>query len=128
MTSFTDFFKELADRYPAPAPEDPEHTVTPFPKCSSCHEFPVSDYGLECEQCRREKAHGYEALQLLGRLANGFQSDMGKLFHAVPFGSQKAMCGAHPSGRHSVGWTFDPQGHGKQVTCPRCLARINKSK
>src|SRR5690242_14275392 len=118
-----EMLKELADRYPKPAELPPVHTVAPFPKCSNCHDFDVVNEGDWCQQCTKEKEQGYEILSMLGRLANGAEFQKGVLFHAVKFGSFKAMCGAKP-GRRSVGWTFDPQSHGREVTCPRCVKKI----
>lgn len=87
----------------------------------------------------------YRMGRLLGRLANGFESDKGTLTHAVVIRSVKprpcpwndwgrdaskmaecvkadiGLCGARP-GRRSVGWAFDVS----EVTCPRCLKRLPK--
>jgi hypothetical protein len=85
---------------------------------------------------------------LLGRLSNGFQSDHGKLIHAVaelpakrppcPFNDfgrkvipndnftmQKGLCGAKPA-RRSVGWTFHEIT--EEINCPKCLARMERMK
>jgi len=82
--------------------------------------------------------------KLLGRLASGFESDKGKLIHALTrkiskrppcpyndFGRKEihnddyyievALCGAKP-GRKSVGWDYSET----VVTCEKCLKKINK--
>jgi hypothetical protein len=57
---------------------------------------------------------------LAGRLAHGFEGGKGNIFHGVVEGV--AVCGAKP-GRRSAGWVpFD--GDGKEITCPKCLRRI----
>jgi hypothetical protein len=116
---------ELAEQTPQPEPQV-LYTVTPFPKCARCREFDVAMENDFCEQCTREQMQGYEVLVMLGRLSNGFESDHGTRYHAVKFGSHKAVCGAQP-GRRSVGWTFDPRGHGKEITCPRCIAKLKRT-
>lgn len=61
----------------------------------------------------------------LGRLANGFESDKGSIWHALPvnangYTEHKALCGTEP-GRRSVGWSFDD---GAEVTCQRCARKL----
>jgi hypothetical protein len=116
-----EMLKQIADRTPQPEPVT-LYTVTPFPMCKKCRNFDVANDGDICEQCTREQAQGYEVMAMLGRLADGFQSDHGTRYHAVKFGSQRAMCGAQP-GKRSVGWS---EYHGKDVTCPRCIKKVQR--
>ena len=60
-----------------------------------------------------------QALRMTGSRANGAEADGGRLYHAVPAKSQRALCGATP-GRRSD-WSTAP---GERVTCTRCVARI----
>jgi hypothetical protein len=83
---------------------------------------------------------------LLGRLANGFQADQGRLNHIVTLKKAKrppcpynewgrkeivdddyetwiALCGAKP-GRRSVGWSYD---EGLQPSCPKCVKKAGKN-
>jgi len=68
--------------------------------------------------------------QLMGRLANGFESDQGKRIHAVPStcghydSTAIALCGANP-GRRSGGWDVDNVAN-RLVTCPRCMQKMEK--
>lgn len=86
--------------------------------------------------------------QMLGRLANGFQSDQGKLIHAVteritkrkpcPYNDwgksqefekifvdkEVSLCGKKP-GKRSVGWDFNIE---KEINCEKCLKRIYEKK
>ena len=64
----------------------------------------------------------YEILSMAGSCRNGFERDSGRRFHAVPKDDYRAVCRAEP-GRRSVGWSTSP---GDKVTCPRCLARLEK--
>jgi len=62
-----------------------------------------------------------------GRLSNGFESDKGKIVHAVQYHSRKALCGTEPGRRRSVGWLpFDEDLPIKEVTCLKCLSKISK--
>jgi hypothetical protein len=61
-------------------------------------------------------------LRMTGRCANGNERDGGKQYHAVDqSGVSRELCGAEP-GRLSS-WSDDV---GAAVTCPRCLARLQK--
>lgn len=126
--SIQKLLEEIASRYPQ-FPEDtisrPQRDQTPIYRCSACGEANVAQPEDLCSLCVFEKQEGYQILNLLGRLANSFQRDTGIRYHAVPFGSIKALCGAKPRGRRSVGWSFY---HGEHVTCPRCVERIEKRK
>lgn len=77
---------------------------------------------------QRPVSAGYVALYLLGSCANGNESDKGRLVHAVPTDSARAICGLS-YGRRSAGWQ-SPEVHGEptQVTCPSCLRRLAKAK
>lgn len=90
-----------------------------------CYEH---DSALPCQQCETDKARGYAVKTLAGRCANGSELDSGRLWHAVPIDSWKAVCNATP-GRRSAGWSswYVPN---QEVTCPRCqkkLDRVNKT-
>lgn len=61
---------------------------------------------------------------LMGRCANGFESDHGSLVHVVN-DQWRSICGYKP-GRRSAGWAFDNDL--LTVTCPKCLSKINKVK
>lgn len=86
----------------------------------------------------------FKLARLLGRLANGFESDKGKLVHAVAlmpakrppcpfndfgkkvipnddFQTWKSLCGKVP-GKRSVGWDYDVSE--KIVTCEKCLGKL----
>lgn len=63
---------------------------------------------------------------LNGRLANGWERDSGKLFHAVPLVIGIALCGAKP-GRRSAGWSENTIEN-DVVTCPRCLKKMKKER
>ena len=70
------------------------------------------------------KEPSYRIQQLAGRCANGLEGGRGRLWHAVPRGTIKALCGQEP-GRLSGGWSeYDPEE--KQVTCPRCLRKLKR--
>lgn len=64
-----------------------------------------------------------------GRCLTGYERDGGTLAHAV-FGEHsansyvKAACGTRP-GLRGNGWATWPS---EQVTCPRCVARLEKMK
>lgn len=66
---------------------------------------------------------------LAGKCRNGFQSDAGTLFHALPKDHKSfaaALCGAFPQGM-SAGWsTWEPEG--AEINCSRCLTKIKKLK
>jgi len=118
MTTFFEQLKELADNTPEPAPV---YWVEARPRCDQCREFEVMEQGEICEQCKKEWAQHYQVMSLAGRCANGSELDHGTRYHAVEFDSNRAMCGTKP-GRRSVGWTREY----KDVTCPRCIARLAK--
>ncbi len=64
----------------------------------------------------------YRALRMAGRRPQtGSETDRGWWVHAVPVGEYVALCCAHPR-RLSAGWL---QTDG-EVTCPRCVRRIEK--
>lgn len=115
--SIQSMLQEIAER------EHVEHAplywVEDRPRCSRCHDNPVSLPGDVCEFCQKEIAQGYEILTMTGRRSNGFQADAGKLYHAVEIGNFAAMCGAK-HGRRSD-WSMY---HGDTVTCPRCLKKL----
>lgn len=64
-------------------------------------------------------------VSMLGRCANGFERDAGRLVHAVKSvgypGWRPAVCGAKP-GRKGNGWSEHPA---TAATCPRCLKRLS---
>lgn len=64
-------------------------------------------------------------LYLAGRCANGAERDKGRIYHAVPVGSRRALCGAEP-GPRSAGWApWNPEDSADQdVTCPRCRKKL----
>ena len=62
-------------------------------------------------------------LTLGGTCRNGAERDSGRLYHAVPEGEWKAVCGAKP-GRTSYGWSTHV---GTAATCPRCLKKLAKT-
>lgn len=82
----------------------------------------LNDAGL-CPRCQAEHDRGYRIQSLGGRCRNGAERDAGRLFHAVPVGSYRALCGAEP-GRTSVGWSS--WGRGEEVTCSRCKSRLER--
>lgn len=113
--------QELAERTPQP---EPIYWVENRPHCTSWHcNTEVMMPGDFCEQCKKEKAQGYEVLTMTGRCANGAQRDSGILYHAVKFGERKAMCGA-THGKRSR-WS---EYHGEAVTCPRCIKKLERGK
>jgi hypothetical protein len=64
---------------------------------------------------------------LMGRLANGCESDKGRRVHAVAgdvedYGHGRALCGAQP-GRRSGGWEVSFAAN-KAIDCPRCLKAV----
>jgi hypothetical protein len=61
----------------------------------------------------------HHVLRRAGRRTNGHERDGGILWHAVPRGTYKALCGAEP-GRKSA-WGEYP---GLAVTCPKCLKKL----
>ena len=70
----------------------------------------------------------YQAMKLMGRLADGCERGQGSRYHALPVGTQdyshgEALCGAR-AGRRSGGWG-KRDGH-DEVTCPRCVSRLNR--
>jgi hypothetical protein len=85
-----------------------------------CYSAKVSVEGDLCPRCTKEHTQGYQVMSLIGRAANGMQLDSGIRYHAVPFGTRLAKCGAKP-GRRSAGWS---SYHGDDVTCPRCLKKL----
>lgn len=62
----------------------------------------------------------YKILRKTGRLLNGNESDAGTIYHAVVKGD--ALCGTKP-GRLSD-WSLT---EGKQVTCAKCLKKLNQT-
>jgi hypothetical protein len=119
--TITEMIKEMAERTPQPADLPPIHWVEPRPKCSQCRDYEVMEAGDSCVYCLQEIKQGYQAMVLLGRLANGFEMDHGIRIHAVKLDSRRALCGAEP-GRRSVGWNREV----KPVTCPRCMKKLEK--
>ncbi len=65
----------------------------------------------------------YRILSLAGRCSNGFERDHGRIQHAVPPASNRALCGA-TYGRTSAGWSST---EGERVTCGRCITKIEKA-
>lgn len=59
-----------------------------------------------------------EALRMMGRCADGAERDSGRLTHAVPAYSLKALCGVKP-GRRSAGWAKSDV----EINCLRCLRK-----
>lgn len=117
MNSF--FEKALTDR-PELLKTAPIDNGDPAPICPNCREAQIDQAGDLCPNCKREKARGYSVSALLGRLANGAERDHGIHYHAVPLGTNKALCGAKP-GRRSVGWSTYFR---ETVTCPECLKKL----
>ena len=121
-------FGELFGKVAASMDDDLEERVPvePQPLCADCRRsgLELNEDGL-CRICVEEHAQGYRIRSLAGRCANGAQRDSGRLFHAVPLGSWKAVCGTGP-GRQSAGWS--EWGRGGDVTCPRCASRIKNRK
>ena len=59
-----------------------------------------------------------------GRLANGAERGQGKLIHAVPNDSWKALCGTMP-GKRSGGWLpFDKDLPSGLVNCQKCIKKM----
>ncbi|MCW6507069.1 hypothetical protein [Lichenifustis flavocetrariae] len=62
--------------------------------------------------------------RLLGRLANGFEADGGRVIHVLPSDDAgdyvwgRSACGKRPGGR-SQGWVSVERA----ATCPRCLSK-----
>lgn len=91
--------------------------------CSLCYSQTVEKEWQICDICKKDHARGYRILSLAGRCANGAERDHGRIYHAVKIGEYTAFCGAKP-GRRSAGWSsWRPVD---VVTCPRCLAKIEK--
>lgn len=63
-----------------------------------------------------------QVLRLAGRCLDGAERDGGSLFHLVPDGAWKSLCGAKP-GRKSAGWS---PYKGASPTCIRCVSRQQK--
>lgn len=70
-------------------------------------------------------------VQKLGRCANGFEKDHGRVIHGLvtenPNDSIQhgvALCGAMP-GKRSVGFGQPYQKETKVITCEKCKKRIN---
>lgn len=63
-----------------------------------------------------------QILRLAGRCSDGAERDGGTLFHVVPEGSWKALCGAQP-GRRSVGWSAYVRA---TPSCIRCVSKQQK--
>ena len=77
---------------------------------------------LPCAQCAENRARGYSVNQLAGRCANGAERDAGKLWHALPLTSRRAVCGT-TYGRRSAGWS-DYEKVAQLVTCTKCLKKL----
>ena len=122
MATFEDIFRKIIEKNPQPEPE-PLYWVESRPKCSACRDYEVMNYGDHCERCKAHDAQGWQPMEMLGRLANGFELDHGRRVHAVADGQNKAMCGAKP-GKRSVGWS---RSTSDEVTCPRCVKKLKKS-
>ncbi len=61
----------------------------------------------------------FKILRKTGRLVNGNEGGAGVKYHAVI--DNIALCGTKP-GRLS-NWSFY---EGKEITCPKCLAKVKK--
>jgi hypothetical protein len=107
------------DRYPSPSPFN-----DPLEWCAECREQRVAKSGDICPFCLQEKVRGYGIRVKAGRCANGFELDHGRVNHAVPNGSYKALCGTQP-GRRSVGWNYPFPRLDATVTCPKCLKKLD---
>lgn len=62
----------------------------------------------------------------LGRLNDGFQRDMGRVAHVTNTVYGKALCGAAPGSRRSVGWSTDTRDTSQDpplITCTSCAAK-----
>ena len=122
MDNFFDFLNKAAANLPKPEYE-PLPEPEPVFYCVECCDHKVTHEGEKCEQCKIDERRGYRVSSLAGRCANGAERDHGTRYHAVRTGEYKAVCGAEP-GRRSVGWC--DWGYGGEVTCPRCLKRLEK--
>lgn len=123
------FILQVAGETPQPADADVEDAV--IATCNMCGELEIGEVFVDglCSNCYATKARGYKISQMAGSCRNGAERDHGRLFHARLYTedegvSYKALCGAKP-GKHSVGWS-DWHPEGQQVTCPRCLKRLEK--
>ena len=71
----------------------------------------------------------YQAVRMLGRCANGNESDGGRKYHALRKDGLnfQAVCGAAP-GKRSAGWADYPDAVKpvSDVTCPRCRTAMRK--
>lgn len=62
----------------------------------------------------------YKILRKTGRLTSGSERGAGTIYHAVIEGD--ALCGTKP--RRLGDWTFT---EGKEVTCVKCLKKLNQA-
>lgn len=63
----------------------------------------------------------YRALEKAGRRSSGHNGDHGKIAHAVPHAKWAALCGTTPTGAGDWSSYESPD-----VTCPKCLKRLEK--
>lgn len=119
MKILTDLFSE---NEPAELPQ--------WHLCQMCKNT-INEPGY-CEDCQKTIERGYQISSLAGRCVDGAERDSGTLYHARDlrrdgagyFSTFKAFCGAEP-GKRSAGWsTYRPKD--RQVTCPRCLKKLNR--
>ena len=113
------FARDMAEGRYTPGAERPAVAADVAPR-------PVVPWPVIATVCLQNQMTTIQARFLFGRLANGAEADRGRRWHAVAANSRKALCGAEPGGRRSVGWgPFYPEGaQGHAVTCPRCLRRL----
>lgn len=66
----------------------------------------------------------FVAARKIGRCANGFERDGGRVFHAVLEGAwfDEALCGAKPGRKRGNGWSDTDLL--QDITCPRCLRKL----
>lgn len=86
--------------------------------CKLCNSQFVENEGDICRSCKEDKARGYRILSISGHSPR-------RIYHAVKIGEYAALCGSKP-GRRSIGWC--QRNITDSVTCPRCLAKIEKMK
>lgn len=76
---------------------------------------------------------GYTPMMKAGGLRNGAERGYGSVFHAVPerddkpgvpvYDNATALCGQYPANMWS---SWRPKG--QEITCPKCLKKIEKIK
>ena len=116
MSTFWEQIEKIASKT-----EDlpPVYWVEARPRCDQCGDFEVMEVGQICTHCEKEWSQHYQVMSLAGRCSNGAELDHGTKYHAVEFCNHRAFCGAKP-GKRSVGWSREF----KEVSCPRCLAKL----